>query len=101
MFSILPWVMTIILSGFAAGLVIYWTFNNLFSTIQQYIIMRRMGVDVDIIGNIMGRITPAKEAVAEATEEITDTAKEKVEEVIEETPKEVSPPKPKKSKKKK
>ncbi len=32
MFAMLPWIMTVILSGFAAGLVIYWTFNNLFST---------------------------------------------------------------------
>jgi len=46
MIALLPWVMTFVLAKFAAGLVIYWTFNNLFSTIQQYIIMRRMGVDV-------------------------------------------------------
>lgn len=51
----MPWLMTFILAQFAAGLVIYWTFNNLFATIQQYIIMRRMGVDVDLLGNMLGK----------------------------------------------
>ena len=59
--AFLPWMMTYILSQFASGLVIYWTFSNLLSVIQQYIIMRRMGVEVDLIGNILGRnkeVTP-------------------------------------------
>ncbi|CAG0895986.1 unnamed protein product [Cyprideis torosa] len=55
LFAMMPWMMTIILAKFAAGLVIYWTFNNLFSTIQQYIITTRMGVKVDFIGNLLGR----------------------------------------------
>ncbi len=46
--NLMPWMMTFILAGFASGLVIYWTFNNLLSVIQQYIIMRRMGVDVHL-----------------------------------------------------
>ncbi len=53
MMALLPLIMTFVLAKFAAGLVIYWTFNNLFSTIQQYIIMRRCGVKIDIIGNFM------------------------------------------------
>ena len=44
--NMMPWMMTFILAGFASGLVIYWTFNNLLSVIQQYIIMRSMGVEV-------------------------------------------------------
>ena len=37
---LLPLVFTFILGGFAAGLVIYWTWNNLLSVAQQWIIMR-------------------------------------------------------------
>jgi YidC/Oxa1 family membrane protein insertase len=32
--------------------VIYWAWNNFLSIIQQYVIMRRSGVDVDLWGNI-------------------------------------------------
>lgn len=46
--NMMPWLMTFVLAGFASGLVIYWTFNNLLSVIQQYIIMKSMGVDVHI-----------------------------------------------------
>jgi len=104
MFGILPWMMTIILSQFAAGLVIYWTFNNLFSTVQQYIIMTRMGVKVDIIGNILGRnkpdeIVPVQGSDATSDDDVIEG--EAVEVVEDKTPKEVSKPKPKKSKKKK
>src|SRR5690348_2545212 len=40
MFMILPVVFTYMLSQFAAGLVIYWTWNNLLSIAQQWFIMR-------------------------------------------------------------
>jgi YidC/Oxa1 family membrane protein insertase len=46
MANYMPWVMTYVLSSFPSGLVIYWTFSNLISVIQQYIIMRTMGVPV-------------------------------------------------------
>ena len=46
MANYMPWVMTFVLSSFPSGLVIYWTFSNLISVIQQYIIMRTMGVPV-------------------------------------------------------
>lgn len=46
--NMMPWMMTFILASFASGLVIYWTFNNLFSVIQQYIIMKNMGVEVHL-----------------------------------------------------
>jgi YidC/Oxa1 family membrane protein insertase len=45
-FGILPIVFTFILGTFPAGLVIYWTWNNFLSIVQQYIIMRRMGVAI-------------------------------------------------------
>lgn len=41
-----PFVMTYIMSGFAAGLVIYWTFSALISIIQQVIIMKSLGAPV-------------------------------------------------------
>lgn len=42
----MPWVMTFMMSKFASGLVIYWTFSAILSVLQQYIIMRSMGVEV-------------------------------------------------------
>ncbi|GHD56653.1 membrane protein insertase YidC [Thalassobaculum fulvum] len=43
-FMFLPIMFTFLLGHFAAGLVIYWTWNNLLSIAQQAIIMRRMGI---------------------------------------------------------
>jgi YidC/Oxa1 family membrane protein insertase len=40
----LPIVFTFLFARFAAGLVIYWTWNNVLSILQQWVIMRRMGV---------------------------------------------------------
>ncbi len=45
-FMFLPFVFTIMLARFPAGLVIYWTWNNLLSITQQWFIMRRMGVAI-------------------------------------------------------
>ena len=39
-------VFTFLLASFPAGLVIYWTWNNLLSVIQQYVIMKRAGVAI-------------------------------------------------------
>jgi YidC/Oxa1 family membrane protein insertase len=41
MFMLLPFVFTYMLSQFAAGLVIYWAWNNLLSIAQQWVIMRK------------------------------------------------------------
>jgi YidC/Oxa1 family membrane protein insertase len=43
-FMLMPVIFTVLLSGFAAGLVIYWTWNNLLSIAQQALIMTRAGV---------------------------------------------------------
>lgn len=48
MINFMPYFITYILSSFAAGLVIYWTLSNILSVGQQYIIMRRMGVEVHL-----------------------------------------------------
>ncbi len=45
-FMLMPVIFTIFLARFPVGLVIYWTWNNLLSITQQYVIMRRMGVAV-------------------------------------------------------
>jgi YidC/Oxa1 family membrane protein insertase len=107
MIAMMPWVMTFVLAQFAAGLVIYWTFNNLFSTVQQYIIMRRMGVDVDLLGNILGKkkeVTPIDGMHVEAAvvEENIETALGiDQSDTPENAVKKISAPKPKKSKPKK
>ena len=36
---------TFMLAPFAAGLVIYWSWNNLLSIIQQYVIMKKEGIE--------------------------------------------------------
>jgi YidC/Oxa1 family membrane protein insertase len=43
MFMLLPVVFTYMLSAFPAGLVIYWSWNNLLSIAQQWAIMHRQG----------------------------------------------------------
>ena len=47
-FAFLPIVFTFVLAGFAAGLVIYWAWNNALSVAQQYIIMRRHGNETQV-----------------------------------------------------
>ena len=42
----MPWIVTYTLSSFPVGLVIYWSFSNIFSVLQQMAIMRSMGVPV-------------------------------------------------------
>jgi YidC/Oxa1 family membrane protein insertase len=45
-FTFMPLAFTFFLAQFPAGLVIYWTWNNILSMAQQYVIMRRMGVGI-------------------------------------------------------
>ncbi len=52
-FTWMPVIFTFMLGSFPAGLVIYWTWNNTLSIAQQYVIMRRQGVEVNLLGNIM------------------------------------------------
>lgn len=48
MMQFLPIVFTFIFAGFAAGLVIYWTWSNVLSIAQQYFIMRQNGVETQL-----------------------------------------------------
>jgi YidC/Oxa1 family membrane protein insertase len=43
-FLLMPFIFTFMLAQFAAGLVIYWTWNNLLSIAQQWVIMKKMGI---------------------------------------------------------
>ena len=51
-FAWMPVVITILLAQFPAGLVIYATWNTVLSALQQGIIMKRQGVDIDLLGNL-------------------------------------------------
>lgn len=45
-FMFMPIIFTFLLASFPAGLVIYWTWNNTLSVIQQAVIMKRQGVPI-------------------------------------------------------
>ena len=44
-FQFMPVIFTFIMAPFAVGLLIYWTWSNVLTTLQQYVMMRRFGVD--------------------------------------------------------
>ncbi len=50
-FNWMPVVFTFLLASFPAGLVIYWAWNNTLSVIQQWWIMEKNGVKVDLLEN--------------------------------------------------
>ena len=73
MFSIMPLIFMFMLSSFPAGLVIYWTWNNLLSMLQQYVIMRKEGAEMHLLDNLKisglrKRLPPPKAPRAEAGE---------------------------------
>jgi YidC/Oxa1 family membrane protein insertase len=51
-FKWMPVVFTFMLASFPAGLVIYWTWNNTLSIIQQGIIMKRHGTPIELLDNL-------------------------------------------------
>jgi YidC/Oxa1 family membrane protein insertase len=61
-FAWMPIIFTFMLGSFPAGLVIYWAWNNALSIAQQYFIMRKNGVKVELWDNLRG--TFAKKAPA-------------------------------------
>ncbi|MBV9064108.1 MAG: membrane protein insertase YidC, partial [Alphaproteobacteria bacterium] len=52
MFAFMPLIFMFMLASFPAGLVIYWTWSNLLSMIQQYVIMRREGAEIHLFNNL-------------------------------------------------
>ena len=59
MFSWMPVIFTFMLGTFPAGLVIYWTWNNTLTVLQQYYIMTKAGVKVELWGNL-SKLFPRK-----------------------------------------
>jgi len=56
MFALMPVIMTVLFASWPVGLVIYYTWNNLLSMVQQYFMMRREGVPIHLFENLK---TPA------------------------------------------
>jgi YidC/Oxa1 family membrane protein insertase len=52
MFNWMPLIFTFMLASMPAGLVIYWTWSNLLSILQQSFIMKRHGTELNLFGNI-------------------------------------------------
>ncbi len=63
MFTWMPLIFTFMLGAFPAGLVIYWTWNNLLSVLQQGLIMKKAGVKIELFDNFRKMIKPAPEVV--------------------------------------
>jgi len=101
--GIMPYFMTFIMAGFASGLVIYWTVNNILAVLQQIIIMKSMGVEIHLFSKDKDKEKLEKE-IAEGP--VVHPSLEIIEEEIEDAiqgdhdSKEISKPKPKKKKKK-
>lgn len=81
----MPFMVTWILSKFPAGLVIYWTWSNLLSMVQQYVLMRSEGVDVfifrrspqekkleEMVEHGPAGVSPAAEMVEEEIEHLVE-----------------------------
>ena len=117
-----PYFISYILAGFASGLVIYWTFSNALSVLQQYVILRQSGVDVYLFKSREEKQKIKKEQKEKLEEarkaglkkleggdviegEVVDDAAKDTDKDADEKPakpkKPISKPKPKKSKKKK
>ena len=52
MFAYMPVIFTFMLGTFPAGLVIYWTWNNTLTVLQQSLIMKRAGVKLELFDNL-------------------------------------------------
>jgi YidC/Oxa1 family membrane protein insertase len=59
-FNWMPLFFVFLLAPFPAGLVIYWTWNNFLSVIQQSFIMKRHGVKIELMDNMKGLFSKKK-----------------------------------------
>lgn len=104
-----PYIISFMLSKFAVGLVIYWTFSNALSVVQQYIILRRAGVEVYLFKSReeKQRMRDEQQKKMEemrnpkADDENGDADEDSADKDEEKEAKPISPPKHKKKKKKK
>ncbi|MFA5601566.1 MAG: membrane protein insertase YidC, partial [Phenylobacterium sp.] len=62
MFQLMPLIFMFIMAPFAVGLLIYWTWSNVLSILQQYVIMRRFKVD-NPIDRLLGKLGGKPKAV--------------------------------------
>jgi YidC/Oxa1 family membrane protein insertase len=53
-FGFMPLIFTFMLANFPVGLVIYWTWNNTLSILQQMVIMRSTGTPIDLLDRLRG-----------------------------------------------
>jgi len=67
MFAYMPIIFTFMLGSFPAGLVIYWTWNNLLSVTQQGFIMRRAGVKFELWDNLASTFRRKKKIAAQVS----------------------------------
>lgn len=100
--ALMPYFMTFIMAKFAAGLVIYWTINNILAIVQQVVIMKSMGVPIHLFSKDKDKAKLEKEIdegpiVSPSLEMIEEKIEDAVHEGLD---KPISPPKPKKKKKK-
>lgn len=110
MMDFMPFFITYILAGFASGLVIYWTFSNALSVIQQYIIMKSMGVEPELFKSKEQKEMDKKIAEGPAVHPELEVIEHEVEDALfgdgddekaDDAQASDKKPKPKKSKKKK
>jgi YidC/Oxa1 family membrane protein insertase len=95
----MPVLMTLLMAHFPAGLVIYWSWSNCLSILQQYVLMKKEGVEVHFFRRSradreMAEAVAHGPAVHPASEELKhdlEVIEGKAEEVIERP---ISPPKP-------
>ena len=64
-FTWMPVLFTFMLASFPAGLVIYWAWNNSLSIAQQWVIMSRQGVKVELWDNLRGTFARKKDEPAD------------------------------------
>jgi YidC/Oxa1 family membrane protein insertase len=64
LFNWMPVMFTFMLGTFPVGLVIYWAWSNTLSILQQSYIMKRNGVDVNLLGNVKNSIPFLKKKAA-------------------------------------
>ena len=63
----LPIIFLFLFARFPAGLVVYWTWNNVLSIAQQWLIMRRMGITRQSLAEDAEKIKKIKEAAEKGT----------------------------------
>lgn len=68
-FAIMPWLFVFMFAPFSAGLVLYWVWSTVLSIVQQVVIMKRYGVEVDWKENFRPPWTKKKKAAVAAAGE--------------------------------